>query len=50
MGKEMKERNVHTEERAGVRYSQNHSPGAGEHQITHHGEENRGLPKGGVSE
>lgn len=38
------------EKGAGARYPQNHSPGAGEHHITHHGEENRAFSKGEISE
>lgn len=47
--KEVKKKH-HAEKGAGVRYPQNHSAGAGEHQITHHGEENRAFLKGEVSE
>lgn len=40
----------HAEKGAGVRYPQNHSPRAGEHQITHHREENRAFSIAEVSE
>lgn len=40
----------YAEKGAGVKYPQNHSPGAAEHQMTHRGEENRAFPKEEASE
>lgn len=47
---ERSEKKHHAGKGAGVRYPQNHSPGTGEPQITHHGEEIRAFPKVVVSE